>query len=100
MRVAQHLAGGGDIGRMQLRNARKRLHGCIVAHHEIEHGTQKLRVCRGRPQRLRANAAFGQKQPQSLRVASNKTQRLNCNDFSHFAGVVNRLFQYLGLPFR
>jgi hypothetical protein len=63
VRVAQHLAGGGDIGRVQLRGARKRLHGGVVAHHEIEHRGQKLRVGRGRPQRLRPDPAFGQEKP-------------------------------------
>ena len=43
---------------------------------------------------------FGQEQAQPLGIASNKGQRLNCNDFSHFAGVVNRLFQQRCLPFR
>ena len=62
--------------------------------------SQKLRVGGGRPQRLRADSAFGQKQAQPLGIGGNEGQRLNCNDFSHFAGVVNRLFQQAGLPFR
>src|SRR6266850_705084 len=55
-------------------------------------GAQHL-VGGGRAQRLRADPAFGQKKTQPFRIAGNKTQRLNCNDFSHFPGVVNRLFQ-------
>ena len=51
-------------------------------------------------ERLRTDAAFGQEKAQPFRIAGNKTQRLNCNDFSHFARVVNRLFQQMGLPFR
>ena len=68
--------------------------------HEIEHAGQKLRVGGGRAQRLRANSALGQEQAQPLGIAGDEGQRLNCNDFSHFAGVVNRLFQLTGLPFR
>jgi Tfp pilus assembly pilus retraction ATPase PilT len=53
-----------------------------------------IRVDGGRgAQRLRTDAAFGQEQAQPFGIAGNKTQRLNCNDFSHFAGIVNRLFQ-------
>ena len=68
--------------------------------HEIEHMGQKLRVGGSRPQRLRANSAFGQKQAQPLGIGGNEGQRLNRNDFSDFPGVVNRLFQQTGLPFR
>ena len=46
------------------------------------------------------NPAFGQKQAQPLRIGRNEGQRLNRNDFSYFPGVVNRLFQQTGLPFR
>ena len=59
-----------------------------------------MRVGGGRPQRLRAQSAFGQEQAQPLGVAGNEGQRLNRNDFSYFPGVVNRLFQQAGLPFR
>ena len=100
MRVAQHLTGGGDVGRMQLGRGRKRLHGCVIAHDEIEHMSQKSRVGGGCAQRLRADSAFGQKKAQPLRLGGNEGKRLNCNDFSYFPGVVNRLFQLIGLPFR
>jgi len=99
MRVAQHLAGGGDIGRVQFGSRRKRLYGSVIAHDEIEYMSQKLRVGGGRPQRLRADSAFGQKQAQPLGIGGNERQRLNRNDFSHFAGVVNRLFQQTGFAF-
>jgi len=72
MRVAQHLAGGGDVGRMELGGIRERLHGCVITHDEIQYGSQKLRVGGGRPQRLRANPAFGQKKPQPFGIARNK----------------------------
>ncbi len=88
----QDLAGGGDIGRRQLRGVGKRLHGRIVAHHEVEHGRRNcgsaaaVRSVSG-PMPLSAR-----KRPKSFGIAGNEAQRLNCNDFSHFAGVVNRLF--------
>ena len=100
MRVAQHLAGGGDIGRVQFGSRRKRLYGSVIAHDEIEYMSQKLRVGGGRAQRLRTDSGLGKEQAQPLRIASNEAQRLNCNDFSYFSGVVNRLFQLVGLPFR
>ena len=84
----------------ELRGGRERLHGCVIAHDEIEHAGQKLRVGGGRAQRLRADAGLGQKQAQPLGVAGNEGQRLNRNDFSYFAGVVNRLCQRDDLPFR
>jgi hypothetical protein len=62
--------------------------------------SQKLRVGGGGAQRLRTDSAFGQKQAQPLRLGGNEGQRLNRNDFSDFPGVVNRLFQQAGLPFR
>jgi len=100
MRVAQHLAGGGDIGRVKLGSRGKSLHGRVIAQDKIEYAGQKLRVGSGRPQRLRADSTLGQKQAQPIGIASYEGQRLNCNDFSDFAGVVNRLFQQTGLPFR
>ena len=92
--------GGGDVGRVQLRDLRERLHGGVIPHHEIEHAGQKLRVAGGRPQGFRPDTAFGQELTQPLRFAGNKAQRLNCNDFSYFAGVMNRLLQVGYLPFR
>ncbi len=89
-----------EMGRMEFGRRGKCLHGCVISHDEIEHMSQKLRVGGGRPQRLRADSAFGQKQAQPLGLGGNEGQCLNCNDFSHFAGVVNRLFQKTGLPFR
>jgi hypothetical protein len=59
-----------------------------------------LWVGRRRPQRLRADSRLRQECAQPLRIAGNVGQRLNCNDFSYFAGVLNRLFQLTGLPFR
>ena len=61
--------------------------------------SQKLRVGGGRAQRLRADARLGQEQAQPFGIAGNEAQRLNCNDFSDFAGVVNRLFQLIGFAF-
>ena len=101
MRVAQHLAGGGNVGRVQF--ARRSANAFTVASSRITKSStlsQKLRVGGGGPQRLRADSALGQKQAQPLGVAGNEGQRLNCNDFSYFPGVVNRLFQRTGLPFR
>ena len=40
------------------------------------------------------------RQSVELRLACDEGKRLNRNDFSDFARVVNRLFQLTGLPFR
>ena len=61
---------------------------------------EKMRVGRGGAQGLRTDSAFGQEQAQPLGVAGDEGKRLNRNDFSYFAGVVNRLFQLMCLPFR
>ena len=42
MRVAQHLPGCGNVGRMQFRGRGKGLHGGVIAHHEIEHAEQEI----------------------------------------------------------
>ncbi len=85
----QRLARGGDGGRIELRGGRERLHGCVIAHDEIEHAGEKMRVGGGRAQRLRADPAFGQEQAETLGVAGDEGKRLNRNDFSYFAGVVS-----------
>ena len=36
---------------------------------------------------------LGQELTQPFGIAGNEGKRLNCNNFSHFAGVLNRLFQ-------
>ncbi len=76
------------------------LYRCVIAQDEVEHGSQKFRVGGRRPQRLRPDSRLGQEQAQPLGIAGNEAQRLNRNDFSYFAGVLNRLFQLVGLPFR
>ena len=85
---------------MKLRGARERLHGCVIAQHEIEHAGEKMRVGGGRAQGLRADPALGQKQAQPLGIAGDKGKRLNRHDFSYFAGVVSRLCHRRCLPFR
>ena len=55
-----HLAGGGDIGRMELRGGCERLYGCVVAHHEIEHAEQEIRVRGGIAQTLRTDPCLSQ----------------------------------------
>ena len=100
MRVVQRLMGGCNVGGMKLRGGRERLYGCIVAQDEIEHAGQKMRIGGGRAQRLRADPAFGQERAQPLGIAGDEGKRLNCNDFSDFPGVLNRLFQLSGWPFR
>src|SRR5205807_9628248 len=65
----------------------------IVAHDEIQHTRKEVRIGSGGAQGLRSDAAFGQKQAQTLRFAGDKRERLNRNDFSYFPRVVNRLFQ-------
>ena len=100
MRVVQRLMGGCNVGGIKLRGGRERLYGCVVAQDEIEHAGQKMRVGGGRAQRLRADPAFGQKRTQTFGVPCDEGEGLNCNDFSHFPGVVNRLFQLRYLPFR
>ena len=58
-----------------------------------------MRVGGGRAQGLRADPAFGQERAQPLGVAGDEGKRLNCNDFSDFAGVVNRLSQLVMFAF-
>ena len=99
-RVAERLAGRGDVGGMKLRGGGERLHGRVIAQHEIEHAAEKMRIGGGRTQRLRTDPAFGQEQAQPLGIAGDEGKRLNRNDFSDFAGVVNRLSQLMCLPFR
>ncbi len=77
----------------------KGLHGCVIAHDEIQHAGQESRVGGGGAQALRADSQFGQEQAQPLGLAGDEGQRLNRNDFSYFPGVVNRLFQLVRLPF-
>ncbi len=76
------------------------LHGGVIAHHEIEHAEEEIRVGGGIAQGLRTDACLSQEQAKPLRIAGDEGERLNRNDFSDFARVVNRLFQGLGLPFR
>ena len=57
--------------------------------------SRKLRVGGGGAQRLRTDSGLGQEQAQPLGIAGDEGQRLNRNDFSYFAGVLNRLFQRL-----
>ena len=71
----------------------ERLHGRVVAQHEIEHAGQKLRIGGGFAQGFRADPGFGQEQAQPLGIAGDEVQGLNRNDFSDFPGVLNRLFQ-------
>ncbi len=91
MGLVQHVARGGDLGRIELRDGRERLHGSVIAQDEFEHAGQKMRVGGGRAQRLRADPGFGQKQAETLGVAGDEGKRLNRNDFSYFAGVVSAL---------
>jgi hypothetical protein len=100
IRVPQRLASRGNVGGMKLRGGCERLHGRVIAKHEIQHMAEKMRVGGGRAQGLRTNPAFGQKRAQPLGVAGDEGKRLNCNDFSYFPGILNRLFQLMCLPFR
>ena len=61
---------------------------------------REMRVGDGRAQRLRTDSTFGEEKAKTLRVAGDKRERLNRNDFSYFTGIVNRLFQRQCLPFR
>ena len=99
MRVTQRLTGRGDVGGLKLRCACERLYGGVIPHHEIEHMREKMRVGGGRAQRLRTDSTFGEEKAKTLRVAGDKRERLNRNDFSYFTGIVNRLFQRQCLPF-
>jgi hypothetical protein len=85
---------------MKLRDARERLDGRIVAHHEIEHARKEARVGGRGAQRLRTDSTFGQEQAQPLRVAGDEGKCLNSNYFSYFPGVLKALFQLRYLPFR
>ena len=72
----------------------------VIAQHEIEHADEEIRILGGMAQGLRADPRLGQEQAQPLGIAGNEGQRLNRNDFSDFARVLNRLFQTERLPFR
>ncbi len=85
--------GGGNVGGMELRGGRERLHCCVITHDEIEHMGEETRVRGGGAQRLRADPALGQKQAKALGIAGNERKRLNRNDFSYFSGAVSRLLQ-------
>ena len=98
--IVERLMGRSDVGGMELRGARESLHCCVIAHDEIEHAGEESRVGRGVTQGLRTDAGFGQEQAQPLGIAGDEGKCLNCNDFSYFPGVVNRLSQLKGLPFR
>src|SRR5262249_2164154 len=71
----------------------ERLHGCVIAQHEIEYARQKPRVGGGLAQGVRANSRLGQERTQPFRVARYEAQRLNRNNFSDFPGDLNRLCQ-------
>ncbi len=60
LRIVQRLMRGRDIGRMKLGGGGKRLHGCVIAHHEGKYLAEKMRVLGGRTQGFRADSAFGQ----------------------------------------
>jgi len=92
--------GGSHVCWVQLRGLRERLHGGVIAHHELQHGGQKFRVGRCRAQRFRADSRFGQELAEPPGLAGNEGQRLNRNDFSDFAWVVEQAFSTDGLPFR
>ena len=84
--------GRGNVGGMELRGARKCLHGCVIAQDEIEHAGQEMRVGGGRAQGLRTDPGLGQEQAEPLGVAGDEGKRLNRNDFSYFPGIVNSAF--------
>src|SRR5260370_37076965 len=90
MRVAQRLARSGDVGRMKLRGAGERLHGCVISHHEIEHRSEKKRFGGGVTQRLRTDSSFGKERTQPRWCAGDEGERLNCNAFSHLPGGLHK----------
>jgi len=99
-RIVQRLMGGGNVGRMKFGSRGKSLHGCVIAHDEIEHMRKESRIGRSTAKRVRPDPAFGQERTQPLGVAGNKRKCLNGNDFSHFPGVSRGLSQAGYLPFR
>ena len=92
MRIAQHLAGGRDVGRMELRGAGKGLDRRVIAQDEVEHGSQKFRVGGRRPQRLRPDSRLGPEQAQPLGIAGNEAQRLNRKRFQLLRGGFEQAF--------
>jgi two-component system cell cycle response regulator DivK len=76
------------VGRVQLRDLGEGLDGRVIAHHEIEHAGQEVRIGGGTAQGLRPNSCLSQEQAQPLGIAANEIQRLNRNDLSHFPRVL------------
>jgi len=79
---------------MKIRGLCEPFDSCVVAHHEIEHADEKLRLGRRGAQVLRADSGFGQKGPQKPGIPSDEVKRLNSNEFSYFAGILNSLLQW------
>lgn len=92
--------GGSDVCRMKLGDLGKSLHGCVIAHDEIEHMSEESRIGGGAAQGVGSDSAFGEERAQPLGIACDKGKRLNRNDFSYFPGVPRGLSQGTYLPFR
>src|SRR5580658_7418028 len=91
--------GRRNVGRMKFGSRGKSLHGCVIAHDEIEHMRKESRIGGGTAKRIGPDPALGQERPQPLGVAGNERKCLNCNDFSHFPGIARGLSQEGYLPF-
>jgi hypothetical protein len=68
--------------------------GCVISQDEIEHADKKLRIGRGATEVLGTDSGFGQKGPQKPGIPADEVKRLNRNEFSYFAGILNSLFQW------
>lgn len=88
-----------NVGRVEFRGLRERLHRGIVSHHKIEHMRKKPWVCGGAAQRVGPDSAFGEKGTQAFRIARDERKRLNCNDFSYFPRISSGFSQAGYLPF-
>ena len=64
--------GRGNVGWMKLRSLRKRLHGRVIAHHEIKHMRQESGISGGAAQGLRSDPGFGQERAQPFGIACDK----------------------------
>ena len=93
--IVQHLVSRGDVGGVKLRGGGECLHGSVIAHDEMEHLGQELRISGGTAQGIRTNPAFGQERAQPVGIRGDERERLNRNDFSYFPRVPRRFYQRL-----
>ncbi len=72
---------------MKFAGVGERLHGGVVAQHEIEHAGEKPRIARRRAQRLRTEARLGEKPSEPFGIAGHEGKRLDRHDLGGLTGV-------------